>query len=84
MVVGWFFGATSDELGRSELVVLITPRAVRGAVEARQVTEEFRRKMDSLKPTREVPRGFGPIYHKLENLGDPSRMGPSAITAACR
>jgi general secretion pathway protein D len=67
-VVGWFFGASRDELVRSELVVLITPRAVRGAVQAREVTEEFRYKMDSLKPIEEPPRGFGPWYHKLDRL----------------
>jgi general secretion pathway protein D len=67
-VLGWFFGATRDELVRSELVVLITPRAVRGAVQAREVTEEFRYKMDSLKPTETPPRGFGPWYHKLDRL----------------
>ena len=75
-VFGWFFGASTDELTRSELVVLITPRAVRGPVEARQVTDEFRRKMDSLKPSDEPPRGFGPFFHKLENLGS---LAPSGV-----
>lgn len=67
-VLGWFFGASSDELTRTELVVLITPRAVRGATEAREVTDEFRRKMDSLKPVDAPPRGFGPLYHKIDKL----------------
>jgi len=67
-VLGWFFGASNDELTRSELVVLITPRAVRGAVQAREVTEEFRRKMDSLKPGTTPRRGFGPLHHETDRL----------------
>jgi len=73
-IVGWFFGATNDELVRSELVVLITPRAVRGVVQAREVTDEFREKMDSLKPAQEPARGFGPFYYKRDRL--PGGSGP--------
>ncbi len=68
-VLGWFFGSSQDELTRTELVVLITPRAVRGASQARQVTEEFRNKMDGLKKTPAPVRGFGPWNYKLQNLG---------------
>lgn len=79
-MLGWFFGASSDELTRTELVVLITPRAVRGAVEAREVTDEFRRKMESLKPSDEPPRGFGPLYHKTDKLrGGLQEAPPAAV-----
>ena len=78
-VLGWFFSASSDQITRTELVILITPRAVRGAVEAREVTDEFREKMDSLKPNAAPRRGFGPLYHRtdqlrgaLDDLTDPS------------
>ncbi len=67
-VLGWFFGASRDELTRTELVVLITPRAVRGASQARQVTEEFRNKMDGLKDNPEPIRGFGPWNYKIDQL----------------
>ena len=67
-VLGWFFGASNDQITRTELVVLITPRAVRGAVEAREVTDEFREKMDSLKPNSAPRRGFGPLYHRTDQL----------------
>jgi general secretion pathway protein D len=77
-VLGWFFGASTDELTRSELVVLITPRAVRGKVQAREVTEEFREKMDSLKPGRAPPRGFGPFYHETYRLHGKTRPEPGA------
>ena len=49
-IIGPLFGTTSDEQIRTELVVLITPRAVQDAADAAQVTEEFRSKMESLRP----------------------------------
>lgn len=54
-VVGALFGEKTDEKNRTELVVLLTPRAIRDAVEARAVTGEFHRKMESLK-------SFGPSW----------------------
>jgi len=52
-LVGPLFGQTTDERRRTELVVLITPRAVQGAAQARAITEEFRGKMESLRPLYE-------------------------------
>ncbi len=49
-IIGPLFGTTSDEQVRTELVVLITPRAVQNAADAAQVTDEFRSKMQSLRP----------------------------------
>ena len=49
-IIGPLFGVTIDEQIRTELVVLITPRAVRNPAEAAQVTDEFRNKMESLRP----------------------------------
>ena len=49
-IIGPLFGATVDNQVRTELVVLITPRAVRNAADAAQVTDEFRSKMESLRP----------------------------------
>ncbi|GMQ77046.1 MAG: type II secretion system secretin GspD [Gammaproteobacteria bacterium] len=49
-IIGPLFGVTVDEQIRTELVVLITPRAVRNPAEAAQVTDEFRNKMESLRP----------------------------------
>lgn len=56
-VVGALFGTTNHETARTELVVLITPRAIGDREEARRVTEEFRNKMESL-------RGFVPTTIK--------------------
>ena len=53
--LGWLFGSETDSARRTELVVLITPRAVRDAGAARRITEEFRRKMRGLKPFDTAP-----------------------------
>ena len=49
-VLGFLFGATNDTSRRTELVILITPRAVRDPSVSREITEEFRERMESLKP----------------------------------
>ena len=47
-VVGKLFGATTNEARRTELLVLITPRAVVDAAAATALTEEFRAKLRGL------------------------------------
>ena len=49
-IVGPLFGTTASNVERTELVVLITPRAIGDINQARRVTEEFRNKFESLKP----------------------------------
>ncbi len=49
-LLGRLFKTTADSTRRTELVVLITPRAVQDPAVACHITEEFRRKMGSLKP----------------------------------
>ncbi len=49
-VLGALFGSTTEQMDRTELVVLITPRVVRDSQEADQVTEEIRRKMREVAP----------------------------------
>ncbi len=49
-ILGAAFGTKSDSQGRTELLVLITPRAIMNRGAALQVTEEFRRKVNSLIP----------------------------------
>ena len=48
-VLGLLFGRQTDNSRRTELVVLITPRAVQDASGARAVTEEFRDKLEGLR-----------------------------------
>jgi len=49
-LIGNLFGADEDNQDRKELLVLITPRAISNRNSALQVTEDFRRKMNSLVP----------------------------------
>ena len=48
-VVGRFFGTTSDETRRTELIMLITPHVIRNQNESRYVTEEFKAKINSVR-----------------------------------
>jgi general secretion pathway protein D len=54
-VIGKLFGQTSDLSERRELVVLITPRVVLNSTDARQITDEFRRKLRRLPPITNTP-----------------------------
>ena len=48
-VVGRFFGTTTDETKRTELIMLITPRVIRNRDEAQSVTEEFKSQMRAVR-----------------------------------
>lgn len=47
-VLGWLFKSRTDALERSELIVVITPTAVRDPNEARAATEELQRRMTEI------------------------------------
>ena len=49
-IIGNFFKTTTTTTRRTELLVLITPRVVRDQTEAREVTEELRRRLGALAP----------------------------------
>ena len=49
-VLGKLFSTTTEAAARTELIVLITPRVVRSQLEARQVTEELRRRIRAVAP----------------------------------
>ena len=48
-VFGRFFGTTTDEARRTELIMLITPRVIRGRDEAITVSEEFKSQMRAVR-----------------------------------
>ena len=52
-LLGKLFGQSRDEKRRTELLVLITPRVVRNRRDARDVTEEFRRKLRGIAPAED-------------------------------
>ncbi|MBV8652780.1 MAG: type II secretion system secretin GspD [Alphaproteobacteria bacterium] len=47
-IVGNLFGTTSVQKGRTELLVLLTPKIVRNAAEARTMTNELRTRLNSI------------------------------------
>ena len=48
-VFGRFFGTTLDNTERTELIMLITPRVIRGRDEARYVTEDFKSRVSAVR-----------------------------------
>jgi general secretion pathway protein D len=54
-VVGRLFGTTNRNRNRTELLVLITPRVITNGSDAKQITDEYQRKFESLAPLRAKP-----------------------------
>jgi general secretion pathway protein D len=50
--LGWLFGASSRSKGRTELIVLITPRVVTSNSEAREITDEYQRQFKLIQRPR--------------------------------
>ena len=63
-VLGRLFGTTSRNRTRTELIVLITPRVITSAQDAKQVTDEYQDKFESLKPLR----GAAPTGIKTDSV----------------
>jgi general secretion pathway protein D len=51
-VLGRLFGTTNRSRNRTELIVLITPRVIRGAEDAKQITDDYQSRFESLAPLR--------------------------------
>ena len=51
-LLGRLFGTTSRSRNRTELIVLITPRVIRGGADAKQMTDDYQSKFESLAPLR--------------------------------
>ncbi|UPG87500.1 type II secretion system secretin GspD [Luteibacter aegosomatis] len=49
-IFGRLFGSTSRTRDRTELLVLITPKVITDGNDAKQVTDEYQRKFESLRP----------------------------------
>lgn len=54
-LIGHLFGTTADHQDRTELLILITPRAISQRTHLLQATESFRRRLQNLIPPDEVP-----------------------------
>ena len=54
--LGRLFGNTNRNRNRTELIVLITPRIIRSSEDAKQVTDDYQNKFESLAPLRAEAR----------------------------
>ena len=61
-IIGPLFGQTSDNLRRTELVILLTPRVIRDDQDAWEITNEFKQKLNDLRGTMEEDRLEIPEY----------------------
>jgi general secretion pathway protein D len=52
-ILGRLFGSTDRSKDRTELIVLITPRVITNGEEAKQITDEYQQKFESLAPLRD-------------------------------
>jgi general secretion pathway protein D len=50
----WLFGNTQRSKGRSELIVLITPRVITNNSQASQITDEYRQQLQLINPIQPV------------------------------
>jgi general secretion pathway protein D len=75
-VLGRLFGTTTRNHDRTELIVLITPRVIGNAEQAREITDEYQTKFESLKPILRE-RGYD-----REPAGSPQAVAPGAQPAA--
>ena len=76
--LGALFGTKADNQARTELIVLITPRAVSSSTAALQVTEEYRQRLKKLIPSRE-PMPRTPVESQYEPVSEPSSQPMSAV-----
>ncbi|KJV33775.1 type II secretion system secretin GspD [Luteibacter yeojuensis] len=53
-IFGRLFGSTNRGRNRTELIVLITPKVISNTQEAKDVTDEYQQKFESLRPFRPV------------------------------
>ncbi|MEZ5825879.1 MAG: type II secretion system secretin GspD [Geminicoccaceae bacterium] len=78
-VLGNLFASNARQSARTELIVFITPRIVRNPVDARDVSNELRSKMRSIRPTMQGPL----IDHESGDVLEPAR-GPATSAVPAR
>jgi len=64
-IIGHLFGSTDNTTNRTELVVLLTPRVVRTAVDADAITKELREKIQMAEPPPPPPARKPPAPGRL-------------------
>ncbi len=64
-LLGRLFGTTSRTRNRTELIVLITPRIIRSSEDAKQITDDYQNKFESLAPLRAAAAHSAPVLTPL-------------------
>ncbi|MGL6290441.1 MAG: type II secretion system secretin GspD [Silanimonas sp.] len=59
-VVGGLFGQQSKNTGRSEIILLITPRVVRSSQETRELSNDYLERFQGMAPLRAAPAADAP------------------------
>ena len=59
--LGRLFGSTDRSRNRTELIVLITPRVIRGSEDAKQITDDYQNRFESLAPLRDKANKVGSV-----------------------
>ena len=87
-ILGRLFGNTNRNRNRTELIVLITPRVIRGGEDARQITDDYQSKFESLAPlnaaaggTSTAPAVKAPLPSAAPTPGWPEQLQQHAETA---
>ena len=63
--IGAAFASRNHQVSKTELIILITPRIVRDTVEARRVTEDYRRDIHAYAPPEPDERGMANTARRL-------------------
>jgi len=63
-VIGWLFGARSDSVARTELLIFITPRVIESVEEGTQLSQEFEDRVKQLKQRIAESEGLRPTLRE--------------------
>jgi general secretion pathway protein D len=58
-LLGRLFGTTSRTRDRTEIIVLLQPRVISNSMEAKEISDEYQRKFESLAPLQAHPENSG-------------------------
>ncbi len=76
-VIGRFFGTTSDNVVRTELVMLITPHVIRSREQGQQITEDFKKSLSSVRNELERMAREREKLQQIPLPQSPALPGPS-------
>ncbi len=79
-VVGRLFGSTNRSRNRTELIVLITPRVIRGSEDAKRITDDYQEKFESLAPLRAQTAVAAPATSSTATVTVPLSSGTATVT----